>query len=91
MNFGRFAAVLDESLRGKTWLVGERLTIADFPVGGARAVSRAPRTPIESFPEIMRWYAGLTALRSWQNVLASQDAAMADWMSKNSEKLRQTE
>jgi hypothetical protein len=39
----------------------------------------------------MRWYAGLTALRSWQNGLASQDAAMADWMSKNSEKLRQTE
>jgi glutathione S-transferase len=30
-NFARFAAVLDASLRGKTWLLGERLTIADFP------------------------------------------------------------
>ena len=27
-NFARFAAVLDASLRGKTWLLGERLTIA---------------------------------------------------------------
>ena len=34
-NFNRFAAVLDASLRGKTWLIGERLTIADFSVGGS--------------------------------------------------------
>jgi len=33
-NFARFAAVLNSCLAGKTWLVGERLTIADFSVGG---------------------------------------------------------
>jgi glutathione S-transferase len=33
-NFARFAAVLNDSLRGKTWLVGEEVTIADFSVGG---------------------------------------------------------
>ena len=32
-NFGRFAAVLDTALRNKTWLLGERLTIADFSIG----------------------------------------------------------
>ena len=32
-NFDRFAAVLNGSLRGKTWLVGEQLTIADFSIG----------------------------------------------------------
>lgn len=29
-NFARFAAVLNTALRGKTWLIGEQLTIADF-------------------------------------------------------------
>jgi glutathione S-transferase len=33
-NFTRFAAVLDDQLKGRTWLVGERLTIADFSIGG---------------------------------------------------------
>jgi len=30
-NFSRFAAVRNDSLKGKTWVVGNRLTIADFP------------------------------------------------------------
>jgi len=33
-NFNRFAAVLNDSLKGKTWVVGNRLTIADFSIGG---------------------------------------------------------
>jgi glutathione S-transferase len=86
-NFGRFAAVLDESLRGKTWLVGERLTIADFSVAGLVPSAERLALPIESFPEIMRWYGGLAALRSWQDALAAEDAAMAAWLSKNSEKV----
>ena len=32
-NFSRFAAVLNDSLKGKTWLLGDRLTIADFSIG----------------------------------------------------------
>src|SRR5690349_15713347 len=32
-NFGRFAAVLDDHLKGRPWLTGERLTIADFSIG----------------------------------------------------------
>src|SRR6202166_3131702 len=32
-NFARFAAVLDTALRSKTWLIGDRLTIADFSIG----------------------------------------------------------
>ncbi len=32
-NFARFAAVLDGHLEGKSWVTGERLTIADFSIG----------------------------------------------------------
>jgi glutathione S-transferase len=36
-NFVRFAAVLDDQLKGRAWLSGERLTIADFSIGATRA------------------------------------------------------
>ena len=32
-NFLRFAAVLDGELKGRAWVTGEQLTIADFSIG----------------------------------------------------------
>jgi glutathione S-transferase len=76
-NFARFAAVLDDSLRGKTWLIGERLTIADFSVGGLVPSAERMGLPVGDFPEIIRWYQGLAALPAWREALATKDAAMA--------------
>src|SRR5262249_42938104 len=61
-NFARFAAVLDGSLRGRTWLIGERLTIADFSVGALVPSAKRMGLPVDNFPEILRWYKGLTVL-----------------------------
>src|SRR5271167_3225598 len=61
-NFTRFAAVLNDSLRGKTWLIGERLTIADFSIGGFVPSAERMELPVGSFPEILRWYKGLATL-----------------------------
>ena len=85
-NFARFAAVLDESLKGKTWLIGERLTIADFSVGGLVPSAERMGLPVETFPEIRRWYKGLAALPAWRDALASRDAAMAAWQAKAAER-----
>ena len=60
-NFARFAAVLDGSLKGRTWLIGERLTIADFSVGALVPSAKRMGLPVDDFPEILRWYKGLTA------------------------------
>jgi glutathione S-transferase len=57
-NFARFAAVLDASLRGKTWLLGERLTIADFSVGALVPAAERMALPVKDFPEVVRWYKG---------------------------------
>jgi glutathione S-transferase len=76
-NFARFAAVLDGSLRGRTWLIGERLTIADFSVGALVPSAKRMGLPVENFPDVRRWYKGLTALTAWQEALAAKDAAMA--------------
>ena len=81
-NFNRFAAVLDASLRGKTWLIGERLTIADFSVGGLVPSAERTGLPVGNFPEIVRWYQGLAALPAWRAAVAAKDAATADWLSK---------
>ncbi len=82
-NFSRFAAVLDGSLKGKTWLVGERLTIADFSIGGLVPSAERLGLPVGDFPEIVRWYKGLSALPAWQEAVAAKDAAMAAWRAKN--------
>jgi glutathione S-transferase len=81
-NFIRFAAALNDSLKGKTWLIGERLTIADFSVGGLVPSAERMGLPVEDFPEIVRWYKGLAALPAWREALAAKNAAMAAWQSK---------
>jgi len=78
-NFARFAAVLNDSLRGKTWLVSERLTIADFSLAGFVPLAERMALPVEKFPEILRWYKRLAALPAWRDALSARDAAMADW------------
>lgn len=65
-NFDRFAAVLNESLKGRRWLTGSNLTIADFSVGAWVPSAQLLQLPIAKFPEIMRWYDGLSSLPAWQ-------------------------
>ena len=79
-NFIRFAAVLNDSLRGKTWLIGERLTIADFSVGGLVPSAERMGLPVGDCPEILRWYKGLAVLPAWREALTAKDAAMTDWL-----------
>jgi glutathione S-transferase len=70
-NFARFAAVLDGCLTGKTWLLGDRLTIADFSVGGVIPNAQAMDLSFAEYPEISRWYAGLCALPGWHTKLST--------------------
>jgi len=81
-NFVRFAAVLDDQLKGGTWLIGERLTIADFSIGGLVPSAVRMGLPIARFAEIGRWYEGLAALPGWRDAVAARDAATAAWLAK---------
>jgi glutathione S-transferase len=81
-NFNRFAAVLNQSLVGKKWVTGERLTIADFSIGGLVPSAERLGLPVSQFPEIVRWYKELSALWAWRDALAYKDAAMALWLEK---------
>ena len=83
-NFARFAAVLNTALRGKTWLIGEQLTIADFSIGAQIPSAERMGLPVGKFSEILRWYEGLAALPGWRKALATKDAAMAAWQAQRS-------
>jgi glutathione S-transferase len=80
-NFNRFAAVLNDSLKGKTWVLGNRLTLADFSMGGLLPSAQRFGLPVGRFPEICRWYVGLASLPAWRVALAARDAALALWLS----------
>ena len=62
-NFMRFASVLDEWLKGREWLTGEALTIADFSVAGLVPSAERVQLPVLGYPEIRRGTDGLHLCR----------------------------
>jgi glutathione S-transferase len=79
-NFARFAAVLDEHLKGRAWIAGEHLTIADFSIGALVPTARRMELPIGRFGEIGRWYESLAALPAWRDAVTARDASLAAWL-----------
>ncbi|MDO8388767.1 MAG: glutathione S-transferase family protein [Polaromonas sp.] len=64
--FLRFAAVLDAHLRGRRYLVGEALSVADFAVAISLPYAQQAQLPLQDFPEIRRWHAQMNALPAWR-------------------------
>jgi glutathione S-transferase len=88
-NFARFAAVLDDHLKGSAWVTGETLTIADFSIGCLVPTAQRMELPLGRFREIGRWYESLAALPAWRDAVAAKDAATAAWFaSKQQETVR---
>ena len=63
--FRRFAAVLNDHLSGRTYLVSDALTVADFAVAVSLPYAERARIPLAGFPEIERWHARLGELPAW--------------------------
>lgn len=59
--------VLDAALHGRDHLVGGRLTVADFAVAGDFTHARNAGFPVENFPNVARWLAGVEALPAWRD------------------------
>jgi len=81
-NFARFAAVLDQHLERKAWLIGDRLTIADFSVGALVPTAERLGLPVARFPAIGRWYRSLAELPAWAEAIAAKDAATSAFLAK---------
>ena len=69
-SFHRAAKVLDGQLKGKKFVTGDALTVADFSLGAPMNLADMAHFPIESYAEIRRWHGMLRLLPAWQTTLA---------------------
>jgi glutathione S-transferase len=67
--FNRAAGVLDAHLKGRKFVCGDKLTVADFSIASALIMAERASFPLEAYGEIRRWHAGISALPAWQQTL----------------------
>lgn len=65
-DFRRFAGILDETLRDREWLVGDRLTYADFRVASALPFAERAQLPLDEFLNVKAWHDRLWAIDAWR-------------------------
>jgi glutathione S-transferase len=67
--FHRYGTVLDGCLKGRKWLTGNDLTIADYSVGAWMTVSQVAQYPVSQYTEINRWYGALSSQPGWKEAV----------------------
>lgn len=72
-DFRRFAGILDATLAGRQWLVGNRLTYADFRVASAFPYAERGQIPLEGYRNIVAWHDRLNAIDAWREPFAGLD------------------
>lgn len=73
----QFVAVLDRELEGRTFLLGDHLTVADFAVSVTLPQAETIKLPIEGFKNIARWKAQLEDIPAWREPFPSTQARAA--------------
>ncbi|MBZ0252585.1 MAG: glutathione S-transferase family protein [Candidatus Methylomirabilis sp.] len=63
------ASALNDQLRGREWITGKNVTLADFMVAGTLTYGIPAQLPLEGYPEIRRWYAGVEKLDAWKRTI----------------------
>jgi len=65
--FRTTGAILNAHLKGRKWLVGDSMTIADFSVAVTLPYAQKAHIPLDEFPEMRRWHDQLNALDAWRD------------------------
>ena len=65
-------AILDTALDGQDWLVGGRLTVADFAVAGDFTHAANAGFPLNDFPNATAWLGRIEALAAWADTTPPQ-------------------
>lgn len=64
--FRTSAAVLESHLEGRRYLLGDRLTVADFAAAVTLPYAAPAKIPLDDFPAIQRWHGRLCELEAWR-------------------------
>lgn len=63
--FKPLAALLNDQLAQRAFLMGDKVTLADFVVGGAATYVERGRIPIADYPHVKAWWDRLNAIPAW--------------------------
>lgn len=69
-DFHRFARILDATLADRQWLVGDRLTYADFRVASALPFAERGQIPLDSYRNVVAWHDRLNTIEAWREPFA---------------------
>ncbi len=67
----KYGRVLDEHLKGKSFLAGDHLTLADIAIGSWLTYRSEAEMPIGDFKEILRWHESLESRDAWRKAAPS--------------------
>lgn len=62
----RFGAVLDQRLAGKTYVVGDALTLADLTIASSLMYAKQTDVPLGEHPNVQAWFGRITELDAWK-------------------------
>lgn len=68
--FRQSAAVLEAHLQGRSFVLGDALSVADFALSSALPYAMEAKLPLEPFPAIRAWHGRLAALPGWREPFA---------------------
>lgn len=71
--FHALARILDAHLQDRSWLIGGRLTYADFRVATPLPFAETARMPLSGYGNIAAWNGRLNALAAWREPFAGLD------------------
>jgi len=66
-NFREHAATLDGLLANRTWLLGDRISYADFRVATPLPFADGAGLPVAEFPHVKRWHDRLWDIEAWRD------------------------
>ena len=64
--FAELASILDAHLKGRSWLLDKKLTIADFSIACWLTTARHGGYEVDAYPEIAGWFGAIQRLPGWQ-------------------------
>jgi glutathione S-transferase len=64
--FRRFAAVLNQRLEGKQYVVGNTLTLADLTLASSLMYAKQSDAPLAEFPHVQAWFTRMSDMDAWK-------------------------
>jgi glutathione S-transferase len=72
--FHKMAAILQAALAGRQWLVGDRVSYADFRMATFLPFNDVGRLPLGDYPVLAGWYRRLEGIEAWRDPFNGLDA-----------------